>query len=240
MPDSSAEGICVECPGLKFCLDLSCEAAGKIEQRITPGPHVLHCTLACSGCCHIKGKGLIYTGNWAFNTHTQRWPMHTYCAPAFARSEKKKKKKKHVSLLIQARSFTGLESGPLGPVFKSWICAAVHQLATGSPPPPQLPASSFPFLHQCHPSRVGAEAAAILDWRQRLGGGGFKREKKRRNRHLLCLYLSLCNSSKALFVSFRWDCWISHFTRNPRLYARVGNRPGLCEQRSRRNTESNY
>lgn len=84
--------------------------------------------------------GFICMGNGAVNTHAS-------CGHA-ARS---------------GCTFKGLKSSPPS-VLQSWSFAAVHQLATISPPPhSRFHASSFLLLSQCHPSYVGGGAAAILD-----------------------------------------------------------------------------
>lgn len=73
------------------------------------------------------------------------------------RQRKGKKKKKVCS--FRYVTFRGLKSHT---VIKSWSCASVHQLATPPHPLLQFPASSFPYLSQCHPC-AGGEVAAILD-----------------------------------------------------------------------------
>lgn len=83
--------------------------------------------------------GFICMGNGAVNTHAS-------CGHA-----------------ARSGSFKGLKSSPPS-VLQSWSFAAVHQLATISPPPlSRFHASSFLLLSQCHPSYVGGGAAAILD-----------------------------------------------------------------------------
>lgn len=68
------------------------------------------------------------------------------------------------TLLVQAVRSRVLSPPPPPPVLQSWSFAAVHQLATISPPPhSRFHASSFLLLSQCHPSYVGGGAAAILD-----------------------------------------------------------------------------
>lgn len=142
--------------------------------------------------------GFICMGNGAVNTHAS-------CGHA-----------------ARSGSFKGLKSSPPS-VLQSWSFAAVHQLATISPPPlSRFHASSFLLLSQCHPSYVGGGAAAILDSLKMETG------KKKNSPRLLQLRVICWVCSNECFflrglnaVREQNKAW-----KSAQLHPAVGNRPG--------------
>lgn len=99
-------------------------------------------------------------------------------------------KKALVCLLIQAHTE---HSGVLSPpFFKSWSCAAVHQLATVSLPPTSM---LRPFLSSANVILLVWEGAAILDSLKETGKKSYLALTSLRQ------YWSPCTSTHMIFLS---------------------------------------
>lgn len=126
-------------PELEIMFGFKCKAAGKIEQRIMFGLHVLNRTSACSWCCQIKRNGYIYTGKGVFNTlnthtHTERGYTCTLAESIHSR---------FLNLLL-------------------WRAAVALLSISWSLIPHFSHASSFPFYCQCRSSWCGRKAQPWL------------------------------------------------------------------------------
>lgn len=142
-------------------------------------------------------------------------------------------------LLIQAHTFRGLKSPGSLELELCYCPSAGHYL-----PSPHFHAASFPFLSQCHPSRVGGEVAAILDSLKETG----KKKISPRLHQLLLQYLSVCAPSQTTFASsvefVKFNIYPERKIKRKKIpshfqWWETGQASLQPEQRPRHSTESN-